>query len=250
MREHFDDRLEYNEDEMLETEQESEEIGDDAEDLETDEADELGIEMIDLYGRDRIVKRVEGKRTLGEKKSEEQTAEKFDPVKELFSFLSSFVVAVIIAMLVQRFIIINANIPSGSMENTIMTGDRVIGNRLAYLFGEPERGDIVIFKYPDDESQLFVKRVIGMPGETVVIEDAKVYIDGELLEETYLKETWVIDTGTYTYVVPEDSYFVMGDNRNNSKDSRYWANTYVQDRQLLGEAVFCYWPFQNFGKLE
>lgn len=227
MREHFEDKLEYNEEESIEEQEFSED------EIEETETDELGIELIDIYGRKK-----------------ERPEEKFDPVKELFSFLTSFIVAVVIAMLMQRFIIINANIPSGSMENTIMTGDRVIGNRLAYLFGSPERGDIVIFKYPDDEKQLFVKRIIGMPGETVVIEDAKVYIDGVLLEETYIKEKWIIDAGPYTYVVPEDSYFVMGDNRNNSKDSRYWENTYVQDEQLLGEAVFCYWPFKDFGKLE
>lgn len=250
MREHFDDRLEYNEDEML-VDEETAAVT--AENVEETESDELGIEIIDLYGRDRIVKNVSEKKAAIKNSSEEKVkepAEKFNPVKELFSFLTSFVVAVVIAMLVQRFIIINANIPSGSMENTIMTGDRVIGNRLAYLFGEPKRGDIVIFKYPDDESQLFVKRVIGLPGEEIVINDAKVYIDGVLLEEEYLKDEWIVDNGLYTYVVPEDCYFVMGDNRNNSKDSRYWINTYVQDDQLLGEAVFCYWPFEDFGKLE
>lgn len=252
MREQLDDTLEYME--KLFEEQKSED--DDTLEIETDD-DELGIELIDLYGRDKIVKRKSPdkkiERDVAESRrdtKETYVEEKFDPVKELFSFLMSFVVAVAIAMLMQRFIIINANIPSGSMENTIMTGDRVIGNRLAYLFGSPERGDIVIFKYPDDERQLFVKRVIGMPGETVVIEDAKVYIDGVLLEEDYLKDAWVVDAGPYTYVVPEDSYFVMGDNRNNSKDSRYWRNAYVQKEQLLGEAVFCYWPFDNFGKLE
>ena len=131
-----------------------------------------------------------------------------------------------------------------------MTGDRVIGNRLAYLFDSPERGDIVIFKYPDDESQLFVKRVIGMPGERVVITDAKVYINGVLLAESYLKNSWVIDADDYVFEVPDHCYLVLGDNRNNSKDSRYWTNTYVKEEQLLGEAVFCYWPFKNFGKLE
>ena len=131
-----------------------------------------------------------------------------------------------------------------------MTGDRLIGNRLAYLFGEPERGDIVIFRYPDDETQLFVKRVIGLPGETVTIEDAKVYIGDELLDEWYLKEEWVVDAGPYTFEVPDDCYFVMGDNRNNSKDSRYWQNTYVEDDQLLGKAVFRYWPVKDFGKLK
>ena len=257
MREQLDNTLEYME--KLFEEEKAEES--DVAETELDDEDELGIELIDLYGRDKIVKRTEGKKSQDKKQETDavgsrretkadDVTEKFDPVKELFSFLTSFVVAVAIAMLMQRFIIINANIPSGSMENTIMTGDRVIGNRLAYLFGEPERGDIVIFKYPDDERQLFVKRVIGMPGETVVIEDAKVYIDGVLLEENYLKEAWVVDTGNYTFVVPENGYLVLGDNRNNSKDSRYWTNTYVQEEQILGEAIFCYWPFENFGKLD
>jgi signal peptidase I len=257
MREHLDNTLEYME--KLFEEQKPEDGS--MVETELEEDDELGIELIDLYGRDKIVKRTEGKKnpdknTKNDEKvsrretKEEDSEETFDPVKELFSFLMWFVMAVVIAMLMQRFIIINANIPSGSMENTIMTGDRVIGNRLSYLFGSPERGDIVIFKYPDDERQLFVKRVIGMPGETVVIEDAKVYIDGVLLEENYLKEDWVIDAGSYTFVVPENSYLVLGDNRNNSKDSRYWRNTYVQEEQILGEAVFCYWPFENFGKLD
>lgn len=238
MREHIEDKLEYYEEEMdLDV------------NVEEEDDDDLGIEIIDLYGRDRIVKRVDEKKQRRSETSKEN-AEKLDPVKELFSFLLSFVFAVAVAMLVQRFVIINANIPSGSMENTIMTGDRLIGNRLAYLFGEPERGDIVIFKYPDDESQLFVKRVIGLPGETVTVEDAKVYIGDELLDEWYLKEEWVIDAGSYTFEVPDGCYLVMGDNRNNSKDARYWTNTYVEEDQLLGKAVFRYWPFTSIGKLD
>ena len=214
--------------------------------LETNTNEEIGIEVIDLYGRDNIIE----KKVDDDKGAKAGATTKFDLLKELVSYALSFLFAVVIAMLVQRFIIINANIPSGSMENTIMTGDRLIGNRLAYLFSEPERGDIVIFKYPDDERQLFVKRVIGMPGELVRIEDARVYVDGELLDEWYLKEEWFVDAGPYTFEVPEDSYFVMGDNRNNSKDSRYWKNTYVETDQLLGKAVFRYWPLKNLGKLE
>ncbi len=108
-------------------------------------------------------------------------------------------------------------IPSGSMENTIMTGDRVIGNRFAYSFSDPQRFDIIIFRYPDDESQLFIKRIIGLPGETVEIQDGKIYLNGsdEPLEDVQTKETMVGSFGPYT--VPENSYFVMGDNRNDSK---------------------------------
>ncbi len=171
-------------------------------------------------------------------------------LKELLSLVATFAAALLIGIFLKEFIIINANIPSGSMENTIMTGDRLMGNRLAYLFSEPERGDIVIFKYPDDESQLFVKRIVGLPGETVTIEDAKVYVDGKLLEESYLKEEWTVASGPYSFEIPEECYLVLGDNRNNSKDARYWENVYVKEDKILGQAVFVYWPFKNAGMLE
>ena len=123
-----------------------------------------------------------------------------------------------------------------------MTGDRIFGNRLAYTFGEPERFDIVIFKFPDDESQLFIKRVIGLPGETVEIRDGKVYIDGSHtpLDDSFTPETPVGDYGPYE--VPEDCYFMLGDNRNYSKDSRFWQNTYVEEDKILGKAVLKYFP--------
>ena len=94
-------------------------------------------------------------------------------------------------------------------------------------FSDPQRFDIIIFRYPDDERQLFIKRIIGLPGETVEIRDGKIYLNGsdEPLEDVQTKETMVGSFGPYT--VPENSYFVMGDNRNDSKDSRYWTNTFV-----------------------
>lgn len=98
--------------------------------------------------------------------------------KELWEYVKMILFVVIVVLIVDNFLLINAVIPSESMEETIMTGDRIFGNRLAYLFEEPERFDIVIFKYPDDESQRFIKRVIGLPGETVEIREGKVYIDG------------------------------------------------------------------------
>ena len=118
--------------------------------------------------------------------------------QEILSYIKILAVAVIVAFLFTRFIIVNAQVPSGSMENTILTGDRLIGFRLAYLFHEPERGDIVIFKYPDDESENFVKRVIGLPGEKVTIKDSKIYINDskEPLKETYLKEDWYWENGS------------------------------------------------------
>ena len=99
-------------------------------------------------------------------------------LKEILSWVATFVIAIAAALLIKNFLIINADVPPGSMERTIMPGDRFIGNRLAYLKSDPERGDIVVFKYPDDESENYVKRVIGLPGETVVIENGKIYING------------------------------------------------------------------------
>ena len=144
------------------------------------------------------------KQSAGEKRQGEESA-----VKEVISWVVTIVLAVAAALVIKNYVIINANIPSGSMENTIMTDDRLFGNRLAYNKNRtPQRGDIIIFKFPDDESENFIKRVIGLPGETVVIEDAKIYIDGspDPLDEDYLKEEWVIATGPYTFEVPEDSY--------------------------------------------
>lgn len=162
--------------------------------------------------------------------------------EEILSWVKAIVIAVVAALLLNRFVILNANIPSGSMEPTIMTGDRVLGWRLSYLFSEPERGDVIIFRYPDDESKEFIKRVIGLPGETVTILDGKVYIDNSAapLPEEYLQVVPVGSFGPYT--VPENSYFVLGDNRNNSKDSRYWNNTYVPRENINAKALFGYFP--------
>ena len=173
------------------------------------------------------------------------TEEKTSVGKELFQWVLVIIGAVILAFLIDTFVIVNAQIPSGSMENTIMTGDRVFGNRLAYKFSDPKRFDIIIFKYPDDESQLFIKRIIGLPGETVEIHDGNIYINGSdtPLEDVDIKEPMEGSFGPYT--VPEGCYFVMGDNRNNSRDSRYWENTFVSEDEILGKAVFRYWPLNK-----
>lgn len=168
---------------------------------------------------------------------------------ELFSWLMVIAIAVAAALILNCFVIINSVVPSSSMESTIMTGSRMFGYRLAYLFNEPKHGDIIIFRYPDNEKQTFVKRVIGCPGDTVEIIGGVTYVNGEVLDEPYLNEPpRVDDFGPYK--VPEDSYFVMGDNRNHSNDARYWKTTYVSKKQILAKAVLCYWPFSDFGLLK
>ena len=180
-------------------------------------------------------------------------------VEEALSIIKLIAVAFIIAFIFTQYIIVNAEVPTGSMKNTIMEGDRLIGFRLSYLFSKPERGDVIIFKYPDDESENFVKRVIGLPGEKVTIKDSKIYINDskEPLKETYLKEDWYWENGSeesggeLVYQVPEDSYFVLGDNRNNSKDSRLWTTTnYVSKSKIIAKAEFVYWPWKVKGMLE
>ena len=174
---------------------------------------------------------------------------------EIWEYVKMIIIVVAVVLVINNVVLINAKIPSPSMEKTIMTGDRIFGFRLAYginldLFGQeisykvkdPERFDIVIFKYPDDESQLFIKRVIGLPGETVEIKDGKVYIDGSetALDDSFIPEKMQGSFGPYT--VPDDCYFMLGDNRNNSKDSRYWVNTFVRFDQIVGKAVVRYYP--------
>ena len=168
--------------------------------------------------------------------------------REVMDWILIFEIAIVIAVLVNMFLIVNAVIPSASMETTIMTGDRIFGNRLAYKNHDPQRGDIVIFRFPDDESQLFIKRVIGLPGETLEVRDGRVYIDGSSvpLDEPYIKVDPIGDYGPVT--IPEDGYFMMGDNRNYSADSRFWVHPFVMKDKILGKAAFRY--YRQFGRIE
>ena len=163
-------------------------------------------------------------------------------MEELWEYVKMIVFVVVIVFIINNVLLINARIPSESMEKTIMTGDRVFGNRLAYMTKDPERFDIIIFKFPDDESQLFIKRLIGLPGETVEIRDGKVYINGsdEPLDDSFVPE---VPTGNYgPYTVPENSYFMLGDNREYSRDSRFWKNTFVSFDEIVGKAIVRYYP--------
>lgn len=166
---------------------------------------------------------------------------------EGLSWSATFAIAVGIAVVVNSALIVNAYIPSSSMENTFKPGDRVLGNRLSYLLSDPQRFDVIVFKYPDDETKNFTKRIIGLPGEKVEIIDGKVFInDNETpLEDSFIPEEMI---GSYgPYYVPEDSYFVLGDNRNHSNDSRGWINTFVKKDQIIGKPGLIYWPLSRIG---
>ena len=196
-----------------------------------------------------------------EKDSSNDSEEDFDLRKEVISWLLSLAFVIVAVLIINNFIIVNAQVPSSSMENTIMPGNRLIGTRFSYWFSEPERGDIVIFHYPLDEKIIYIKRVIGLPGETVKIEDGKIYInDSETpLDEPYLKEEWLVENTGFSYTIPEDCWLMLGDNRNNSADSRYWPQkaletglvssieegrkkySFVHSDQIMARAVFRYW---------
>lgn len=160
---------------------------------------------------------------------------------EVMSWIKTILLAAVLAGVVNSFLIVNAEVPTGSMEETIMAGDRILALRTSYWFDEPERGDVVVFRYPDDPTgqTLYVKRIIGEGGDTVQIEDGSVFVNGELLEEDYLPELTQGNFGPY--FVPEGSYFTMGDNRNHSLDSRFWENKFVEEDEILGKVVLRYY---------
>lgn len=160
-------------------------------------------------------------------------------IREVISIVEIFAVAAITAFIISFYVIINSTVPTGSMSNTIRAGDHIIGMRLAYLFEDPDRGDIIIFPFPDNEEETYVKRIIGLPGDKIEIKAGILYINDVLYKEPYLKEPMrVADFGPYQ--VPEDCYFVMGDNRNESIDSRFWVNKYVHKKKIMGKVIFKY----------
>jgi len=210
-------------------------------------AKELGISQVDDYMKAMGISDDD----LEETEDTADTDDTPDDVKkksrrshimhEIASYIFIVAAAFALACLCNRFLIVNARIPSGSMIPTITQGNRIIGNRLAYIKSEPRRGDVVVFYYPDDESQKFIKRIIGLPGETIFISDGIVYIDGQPLDESaYLTaETYGV-SGPFT--IPDDCYFMMGDNRNSSNDSRFWTNHFVHKDKIIAKALFCYYP--------
>ncbi|MDR2182678.1 MAG: signal peptidase I [Clostridiales bacterium] len=162
--------------------------------------------------------------------------------KEIFSWVRVLLFAAAAAFVINNVLIVNAAVPTGSMRDTIAVQSRLVAWRLSYIFSEPQRFDVVVFRFPDDESELHVKRIIGMPGDRVDIVGGQVFINEstEPLDEWYLLEP--PRDQNLTFNVPEDSYFVMGDNRNNSTDSRGWNNTFLPRENILGRAAFTYFP--------
>lgn len=161
-------------------------------------------------------------------------------LREVWEIGKVLLVSLIIAFVLKENVVASAVVPTGSMEETVMTGSRILINRLAYVAQEPERGDVVAFYYPDDPAQIFLKRIMGLPGDTIEGINGTVYVNGLPLTEDYTPIKLEKDFERFT--VPEDSYFMMGDNRNNSWDSRYWKNTYVDRSDIIGKVKIVFYP--------
>lgn len=162
--------------------------------------------------------------------------------------LETVIWALLLAFVLRTFVIQAFWIPSGSMIPTLEVGDRVIVLKFWYHLPkiEPERGDIVVFKYPVDPRRDFVKRIVGLPGDKVSIVDGTVYINDKELFEPYVKNKDTYDMPEI--VVPGNKYFCLGDNRPNSQDGRFWG--YVPEKFLKGPAVIRYWPISRIGLLK
>lgn len=183
----------------------------------------------------------------------ERSTKKASVWDEILSYIKILIISVVIAFAVDTFIIINAEVPTASMKDTIMEHDRIIGFRFSYLFENPKRGDIIIFKYPDNEKETYVKRLIGVPGDIIeIMKDMNgvvhVYVNGNMIDEPYLYEPMIATTDYQKFIVPSGHYFAMGDNRNSSLDSRYWENKYIARDKILAKAIFKY--YKNFKVLK
>ncbi|MFO7750764.1 MAG: signal peptidase I [Desulfobacteraceae bacterium] len=188
--------------------------------------------------------------------------------------VEAILIAIVLALFIRTFIVQAFKIPSGSMKNTLLIGDHILVNKFIYgvkipftgepgtagnilvPVSEPERGDIIVFRYPEDRDKDFIKRVVGIEGDTVQVRDKELYINGELQEdEPYAihKDSRIIP-GQFSardnfgpVTVPEDKLFVMGDNRDNSHDSRFWG--FVDLEAVKGKAFIIYWSWnkESFG---
>jgi signal peptidase I len=158
--------------------------------------------------------------------------------------------AVAIALLIRTFIMAPFKIPSGSMHPTLLEGDRLLVNKFIYHFHPPRRGDIIVFRYPEEPKRPFIKRLVGVGGDEVEIRDGKVFVGGQPLDGSGIFRTnTYVNQGPFGKVgevvhVPPDSYFVLGDNSGSSHDSRFWG--FVPKKFLIGKAMCIFWPLTRW----
>lgn len=180
-----------------------------------------------------------------EKNNEERT--KGDMKKNNFfkEWIIPIVTALILVVIIRQFIFFNVYVPTGSMIPTIEKDDKVLVTRV-HNYNNLKRGDIIVF-YSDELGETLVKRLIGLPGDQIEIKNGEVSINGEKIEEDYVKNK---DKYNGSFEVPEGKYFFMGDNRPVSNDARYWKNHYIDSSKIEGKAQFVFYPFSDFGQLK
>ena len=167
---------------------------------------------------------------------------------EILEYVHAFAVAIVLAAFIITFIAQSFVVEGSSMEPSLHNRERLLVNKFVYRFKKPEYGDVVVFRYPANPKRRFIKRVIGVPGDQVEIRDGFVVVNNNILNEDYTLDL------TYGYfgpkIVPEEHYFVLGDNRNNSDDSRYPDVGFVPKSNIVGKAALLWWPFGRFGTIK
>ena len=185
---------------------------------------------------------------LDKEKAEEK---EFSWKREILSTAVYLLAVVAVTFLFVQFVGQRTHVNGDSMNVTLEDGDNLIVDKLSYRFKDPERFDIIVFPYQYQEKTYYIKRIIGMPGESVQIIDGMVYIDGEMLDESYGKEVMeYAGVASETIELGEDEYFVLGDNRNNSSDSRDPSVGNIHENQIIGKAFLRIWPLNKFGILK
>ncbi len=183
----------------------------------------------------------------------------------VWEWVESIVVAFILAMIIRAFVIQAFKIPSGSMRSTLLEGDLILVNKFIYgakvpladlslpAIRQPNRGDVIVFIYPESPKKDFIKRLVGLPGETLEIKNGTVYINDKPLLDPIFNQRYYYNRGEFgqegrKIKIPEDNFFVLGDNSASSQDSRYWG--FVPRKNILGKALVIYWPPQRIRIIE
>lgn len=171
--------------------------------------------------------------------------------REILGMLVYIAFVLLLTFLVVRYVGQRTQVDGHSMEATLYDGDQLIVDKISYRFKDPQRFDIIVFPFQYKENTYYIKRIIGLPGETVQILDGDIYINGEILEEDYGKETMVMSGRAVNEIqLGDDEYFVLGDNRNHSEDSRFEEVGNIKRSDIIGRAFIRIWPFSRFGLLK